>query len=413
MWKKPWTYKEGTAICGALFLTGVLLQISVGKIDWELVAFPVNLLLLGTFSMALLLMSLLSRKVYLFRWMQTYPPAITALLGLLAMTVLMGLTRQLPPRQAVEGPEAWFGFSQMLSAWPFACLFTWLMTVLGIVIIKRFIPFRLKHIPFQLSHLGLFIAVTGAVAGSGDIQKLKMITTVGKPEWRAYDGEQLLRELPLAIELTAFTIDEYPPKLMLIDNETGKALPVNQPAHCLLEENVTFGKLEDWQIRIEQQLPEAASFSTADTLKFVPFHSVGATYAVYVKTKHIRTGAEKEGWVSCGSFLFPYRALRLDDYTSLVMPEREPRRFASDVKLYTQSGKKQTATIEVNHPLEIEGWKIYQSGYDETKGKWSDVSIFELVRDPWLPVVYTGIWMLIAGAVWTFITASQKKENKT
>lgn len=31
-----------------------------------------------------------------------------------------------------------------------------------------------------------------------------------------------LTELPLATELKDFTIDEYPPKLMLIDNETGR-----------------------------------------------------------------------------------------------------------------------------------------------------------------------------------------------
>ena len=36
-----------------------------------------------------------------------------------------------------------------------------------------------------------------------------------------------LIELPLAIELKDFTIDEYPPKLMLIDNETGVRFPKN------------------------------------------------------------------------------------------------------------------------------------------------------------------------------------------
>ena len=68
------------------------------------------------------------------------------------------------------------------------------------------------------------------------------------------------------------------------------------------------------------------------------------------------------------------------------------------MKIYTQEGTITGGTIEVNRPMEIEGWKIYQLSYDETKGRWSDISVFELVRDPWLPVVYTGIIMMMAGA---------------
>ena len=111
-------------------------------------------------------------------------------------------------------------------------------------------------------------------------------------------------------------------------------------------------------------------------------------------------------------FSFPYKALRLDSLTSLVMPEREPQRFASKVKVYTQEGTITEDTIEVNRPMEIEGWKIYQLSYDESKGGWSDISIFELVRDPWLPVVYTGIVMMMLGAVCLFVNAQKRKEEE-
>ena len=140
---------------------------------------------------------------------------------------------------------------------------------------------------------------------------------------------------------------------------------------------------------------------------------MGATDAVYLKAVNNKTGQQREGWVSCGSFMFPYKAIRLDDQTSLVMPEREPRRFASEVKVYTESGCRDSATIEVNKPFELEGWKIYQLSYDESKGRWSDISVFELVRDPWLPVVYTGIWMMIAGAVCLFALSQKRKEDNT
>lgn len=412
MWKKPWGYKEGTIICLALIIIGILLQGCTGKIDWSCMAWPVNIILFSVYLLVLIIMHLSRKKIYLFSWMGSYTAAVSALSAVVILTVIMGLTRQIPSHHEVSGMASWLGFSQMLSAWPFVLLFTWLIALLGMVIAKHIYPFSRQKLPFLFSHAGLFLAVTGAVAGSGDIQRLKMTTVAGKPEWRAYNERQQLIELPIAIELTDFSIDEYPPRLMLIDNATGKAWPEGKPVHILLEENTTTGQLDNWHIEIIRQIPEAASVSTTDTLKFTEFHSMGATFAAYIKARNNSGGQQAAGWVSCGSFMFPYKALRLDEHTSLVMPEREPRRFASDVKLYTESGKKLTATIEVNHPLEAEGWKIYQSGYDESRGKWSEISIFELVRDPWLPVVYTGIWMLIAGALWMFITASTRKEGQ-
>ena len=78
-----------------------------------------------------------------------------------------------------------------------------------------------------------------------------------------------------------------------------------------------------------KSIPMAASVAAEDTLKFTEFHSMGATYAVYLKAVNATSGQSKEGWVSCGSFMFPYKALRLSEQTSLVMPEREPQRFVS------------------------------------------------------------------------------------
>jgi len=81
------------------------------------------------------------------------------------------------------------------------------------------------------------------------------------------------------------------------------------------------------------------------------------------------------------------------------MPTREPERYASIVDIYTKSGKNIRTTIEVNKPFTVEGWKVYQLSYNEQMGKWSTLSVFECVRDPWLPVVYVGIFLLLAGAV--------------
>ena len=92
------------------------------------------------------------------------------------------------------------------------------------------------------------------------------------------------------------------------------------------------------------------------------------------------------------------------------MPNREPKHFASSVTVYTKSGKTEDAVIEVNKPLSVDGWKIYQTSYDSAMGKWSQNSVFELVKDPWLPAVYTGFVMMLAGAIFLFVSAPNKKD---
>ena len=411
MWSKPWSYKEGLAIGAGLLIIGILLQMTVGAINWDLFACPVNVIVLLVYIVALIAMHLLRKRVYLFSWLSHYSAAVSALLWVVGMTVVMGLIRQAPSGHAPNASTDLLGFSQMIASWPFVLLYFWMVTVLGLTILRASFPFKWRRLSFLLNHIGLFVALIAATLGNADMQRLKMTTRMGNAEWRATDDKGQLIELPLAIELKDFTIDEYPPKLMLIDNETGRTLPEKSPEHVLLEEGVIKGTLQDWQLTIEQSIPMAASVATEDALKFTEFHSMGATYAVYLKAVNQKNQTTKEGWVSCGSFLFPYKAIRLDSLTSLVMPEREPQRFASEVKIYTQEGTITEGTIEVNRPMEIEGWKIYQLSYDETKGRWSDVSVFELVRDPWLPVVYAGIIMMMAGAVCLFVSAQKRKEE--
>ena len=136
---------------------------------------------------------------------------------------------------------------------------------------------------------------------------------------------------------------------------------------------------------------------------------MGATPALLVKAVSNQTGIERRGWLTCGSYMFPFQMLTLNDSISLVMADREPQRFISRVEIFTKSKKHVETDILVNKPYTIEGWKIYQLNYDSRLGRWSDISILELVRDPWLPFVYVGIIMLIIGAVFMFILRDEEK----
>ena len=91
---------------------------------------------------------------------------------------------------------------------------------------------------------------------------------------------------------------------------------------------------------------------------------------------------------------------------------RVPKRFASEVTVYTKQGDAIRTVIEVNKPLRIDGWKIYQYDYDEQMGTSSEISVLELVRDPWQPFVLTGILMMIAGALTLFFFRAPRPKKE-
>ncbi len=297
MWSKPWTFKEGFLIGGGLILTGLMLELSIGPVVWDAFAWPANGIVLAGFLALVALVFVLRKKVYAFQFIGTYQAAIPAMVYALVLTIIMGLTRQ-----QVNG--TWL--NNMLSFWPFVLIYVYIAVILGVIILRRLMNMHSwkRDLPFLLNHLGLFIALTTATLGNADMQRVKMITALGEPEWRAMTQKGAVKEMPIAIELKRFIMETY-------DN---------------------------------------------------------------------------------GS----------------------PKRFASEIQILTKTGKNIETTVDVNKPYEVDGWKIYQYGYDTQMGTQSQISILELVSDPWLPWVYAGFYMMLAGAlVMTLMVLWRRLRNAT
>ena len=291
MWTKPWGMREGFVIGGGLIVVGLMLELSVGPVVWEAFAWPVNGIVFAGFLQTILVMYLWRKRLYACQFIGTYQAAIPAMLYAVGLTILMGLTRQ-----SQDG--TWL--NNMLSFWPFVLTYVYIAVILGLIILRRMLHLHnwRRDIPFLLNHLGLFLAMTTATLGNADMQRLRMVTSIGNPEWRALEPGGTIKEMPLAIELKRFIMENY------------------------------------------------------------------------------------------------------DDGS--------PKRFASEIRILTKTGKNKETTVDVNKPYEIDGWKIYQYGYDTAMGANSNISILELVSDPWLPLVYTGIYMMLAGAVSMFVLGRRK-----
>lgn len=416
MWKQPWTYPEGFTIASGLLIVGLMLQWSVGPLEWTVFRWPANIIVLAVYVLCLVAAYLCRGRSHAIRFLSTPYAAVPALAFAAVLTVVMGLTPQVA---ATRRPADPIGLTRMLSWWPFILIYIYVSVIVALVAIGQLCYFTWRRLPSLLCHMGLFVVLAGGTLGSADMQRVKVYCEQGQPEWRALDERQDVVELPLAIQLEQFTIDEYPPKLMMINSE-GLPIPKDKPATLLIDSTFTTGDLNGWTVSIVKRLDNAAPAVLAsmagnmpremmgqlkmDSLGmainkggFVPFEGRGAQCALLVKAT--KDGKEKTGWVTCGSYLFPYQGLALPDGTTIAMPTREPERYASLVDIYTKSGKNIQTTIEVNKPFTIEGWKVYQLSYNEQMGKWSTLSIFECVSDPWLPVVYVGIFLLLAGAI--------------
>ena len=290
--KDFYAFKEGFLIGGGLIIAGLMLELSVGPVVWEAFAWPANGIVMAGFLTLIAAMFLLRKKVYVFQFIGTYQAAIPAMVYAVMLTIIMGLTRQ-----QVGG--TWL--NNMLSFWPFVLVYVYIAVILGIIILRRLMNLRSwkRDVSFLLNHLGLFIAMTTATLGNADMQRVKMITTIGEPEWRALTQEGAVKEMPIAIELKRFIMETY------------------------------------------------------------------------------------------------------DDGS--------PKRFASEIQILTKTGKNIETTVDVNKPYEVDGWKIYQYGYDTQMGAQRQISILELVSDPWLPLVYVGIYMMLAGAVVLLLQGNNKK----
>ena len=421
MWTQPWGYREGFAIPSGLFVLGLGLHFALGAFPDGAWGYPYNLwggfLLLGL-SVAV---GVGARRSSIARFLCSHYAAVGGMAVWGLVMLVMGLTRQVSVAQiAAHGLTGWvhrLGWSHILSTRYFLLLYLYVVVTLGGVVVHRlcvlFTPAPplgrkrtfARQLSFLLNHVGLYLALWAGLVGAHQIEKYQLQATGGAeyPEWRVHKaGETALREMDFALGLKQFTMEEYPPKLMVIDT-IGRALPVGHPWHASVERVPLATRWGEWEVAVEQHLPYSAPVVSQDSLHYVAYGSKGAVHSLKVRAHNRQTGQTVSGWVSAGSYLIPHRGLALDANATLVMPEVEAKQYRSEVFLIAQDGSKVEGTIAVNHPLVFKDWYIYQLDYDHEKGRWSDTSVFELVRDPWLPLVYCGLGLMLLGALALFV----------
>jgi hypothetical protein len=299
------------------------------------------------------------------------------------------------------------GLNRITTNWAFLLILFQFLTCLGLISIKRILQFKWSNFGFILNHVGLFLALTAGVLGTGDLQRLSINVYEGKPSWIAMDAQRNQVELPFAFYLNDFIIEEYNPKLALVDNNSGSILHNNGNNLYLVEKGETY-VFNNFEVMVEDYLPNAIRFG----MRYEPVNEIGSPPAALISVKNTENDSIQKAWISSGSFRYPYESLKISNDFSMVMTIPEAKKFSSDIDILTKDGERINTTLEVNKAFNFEGWKIYQLSYDDKMGKWSNLSVLELVRDPWLPLIYLGIFMMIAGAIYMFWMGNKIIKNE-
>jgi hypothetical protein len=406
MWRQPWRYAESIAFVLGLMAAGFALQAVLGAFNFSAISSPVNLFIAGVIIVFPLVFSIW-RKTLFYQWFSGVPFSVSLTGGLLVLGIVMGLTpqmEQLNPHDKSFITMA--GFRQMTSSHAFVIIYFVTLLSLWTLIVRRLFTFRIKDYAFYLNHIGLWLLLFAAGLGAADLRRYVMYVNEGETQWQVYNKNDMPLELPIAIQLNDFQMEEYPPKLVIIDHRTGDALPENKPQYFQVDETNPSGKLLDWNIRVKKYIHHAVRSNDTNNL-YREAHIAAAAPAVLIEASNIKTNKTLSGWVCGGNRSQPHAYQTLDNHRLLVVTQAEPKKFVSDIDVYTPDGLSVHALLEVNKPLKIGNWMIYQYGYDSQAGKASAYSSFELVYDPWKWLVYTGIVLLAAGAVCLILKKSK------
>jgi hypothetical protein len=375
---------------------GFLLQLTIGHFDFYLLHAPANYIALAIL-LALIVPTALCRDRPLVRWISDIPFAIALIAGLLVLSLYMELTPQLArPDPHPLGLVSRLGFTRMISSWPFVLLYAMVLISLGITTAGRLIHYTKGDFAFVCNHLGLWILLAASGFGAADMERVVMYVREGETQWQVFDPSGHALELPLAIKLKDFILEQYPPRLAIIDRQSGVPLPEDKPGYYQIDTRRPQGQLGEWAITLDDYLHEAVRVSGEYRASPMP----ASTPAAKVTARHLRSGAVVSGWV-CGGGNIPgfFSTLSLDDGHMLAMTAPEPKRYASEITVLTRDGASLDATLEVNKPVSIGDWMIYQYNYDNALGKMSAYSGMELVRDPWLLPARIGMALMALGAL--------------
>ncbi len=398
----PWEFRESALFTAVAVFFGFVLQYAASGSGIAIPHLPYNAIALLLFAIVIISIGLTFRNTPAVKWLGGIPLGLCLILAIAVISLIGGIV----PQQLVAKSSlpSLLGMNQIFSSWPFAVTVLLFLANLGISLSWKLFPFKVKNLQFILFHAGFWIALSCAIVGSFDLQRLAVPINIGKANNLGYTMEsETPQRLPFSIFLHDFSLEEYPPQLLLYDPHNDKL--IMNKSQAILE--VRKGTSATWQgidVLVLDYLPYALPGKDG-----LPQPVDRATGIPFAKVRINTASTQREAWISTGSPMLKPDAAQLDGLYLIMVPGT-PKSFRSAVTVQDEKGHEIIANLEVNHPVNFMGWKLYQMGYDEKAGRWSKLSLIEVIHDPWLPAVYLGFFMIMAGNILFFWNGINRTE---
>lgn len=387
-----------------LIIVGVIAQLFAGNFPLDILKFPINLIVIAELLLMTTLFHFFFKKKAFVKYLASGHAAISSLSLFTVLVVVMVLIPQKGQHSDIKVSN---GFNDIVHTWIYALTSLFLLISLGLVTLRRLTPFNLRNIFFTINHFGLWIVLAAASLGQADKASFNMTVPENELIWYGYDKEGNYYEPNFAIKLNKFNIDYYPPKLALVDND-GKLFEAKkfQPVEVIKGKKLKYKNLN---ISISEFYNDAIVMK--DTILRVK--GLGErTYAV--KLSVTKNGTDyKNYYLQNGTSFQASSMANLDEGVNIAILNPEPKYFGSEIELFTKSGiAKENHLIEVNKPLSFGSWKIYQTSFFKTQGYEGYISVFTVVYDPWIKVVYSGLLLTLIGSIYLIFSRNTKAKTE-
>ncbi len=325
----------------------------------------------------------------------------------LCLVILAGI---IPQTGQAIGLLHSFGLDRIVGSWPFVSVSLSLLISLGIsslqLCLNLEIPLVAK-LSALLAHLGSLILLSSILFGARDLVRLKLVLSEGEESSVAMRGSEP-HFLPFSIQLQEFHLEVYPPELLIVDN-LGRTQP--------------FGPIASWPITKANQSLQISDIEVTPLIvmenairsgsQYFPCLTKGACKgkerhagaAIYLKWCAAQSTCG-EGWVFQGAAAEDLVTLRQDKELSFGIAAPRPKLYRSKVRIRNKApGSKignsdmENFELEVNRPIRLGSWTIYQLDYDKSKGRLSNTSVLEIVYDHWLRPIYFGLGLLFCSSL--------------
>jgi hypothetical protein len=397
-------FKEAALFTISAIVAGFTVELLTSGGGITIPHWPVNFIFLAAFAALTASVGLTLRDRPHVAWLGGIPVGLCMIIGLALLSFIGGVLPQdpVPPGSLVSRLR----LNGMFSSWPFAFVTLLFLFNLGLSFIWKMVPFRPANLQFVLFHGGFWLALSCGLMGTSDLERLVIPLNEGHESDIAYEmpSERPLR-LPFSIYLKDFEIDEYVPQFALYDPATDQVLEEKSK----MVPEVRKGARAIWQgiasVTVLDYLPDAIPDKDGN-----PVASKGRKGVPFARLRVESEGqAPLEHWINGGGPDIKPQFFPVGSYFLVIAPGA-PKAFRSSVMLRATDGERRVSTLEVNKPVDFQGWKLYQMGYDEKAGRWSTMSLVEAVNDPWLPAVYLGFFMIMAGNLLYFWKGVKKME---